>query len=91
MANISFNDFSFLWVVWFRRRHERLQREQHRSERHCCRPLVLEDVEADGASHRGDVRVPDLGDEADFGRVERIRVGNLKLQAKNEGVKKFIK
>ena len=35
-------------------------------ERHSRRPLVLQDVQADGARHARDVGVPDLGDEANL-------------------------
>lgn len=49
-----------LRVVRLRGRHERLQRQKHRAQRHGGRPLVLQDVQTNGTRHRRDVRVPDL-------------------------------
>lgn len=40
-----------LRVVGFRSRHERLERQQDSPQRQRRRPLVLQDVQADGAGH----------------------------------------
>ena len=66
-----------LWVIRLRGRHERLQGEEDGPEGHRGGPLVLQDVQADGARDGGDVGVPDLGQEPHLGRVERVRVGDL--------------
>ena len=42
---------------------KRLKGNQCRANRQSWSPLVLEDIEADGASLRANVRVPDLGIE----------------------------
>ena len=43
-----------------------LDTKENCPERHGRRPLVLQDVQADGARHARDVGVPDLGDEANL-------------------------
>ena len=45
--------------------------------------LTLENVEADGAGHAADIRMPNLRRELHFGRLKRIRVGNLDIQAEH--------
>ena len=65
---------SVLRVIRLRCRQEGLDTEQHCPQRHGGGPLVLEDVQADGPGHAGDVGVPDLGDETHFGRVEGVCV-----------------
>ena len=52
-----------LRVVGLGGRQQGLDTEQDRPEGHGGRPLVLQDVQTDGARHTGDVGVPDLGDE----------------------------
>lgn len=69
-----------LRIVRFGRLQQRLQREQHRSQCHSCRPLVLEYVQAYGAGHAAYVRVPDLGEEFHFRWVEWICFGDFYLQ-----------
>jgi len=61
--------------VWIRVTEERLQREEYGTQGDQRRPLVLEDVEADGAGGR-DVRVVDLGDELHLGRFKGKLIGN---------------
>ena len=53
---------------------ESLDAEEDGAEGHGRSPLVLQDVQADGPRHARDVGVPDLGDEAHFGRVEGVCV-----------------
>ena len=65
---------SILGIVRLRSCQQSLDTEQNCPEGHGCGPLVLENVQADGSRHTGDVGVPDLGDEAHFGRVEWVGV-----------------
>lgn len=63
-----------LRVVRLRRGQQRLQAEQRGLERQRRRPLVLQDVEADGAVGGADVGVPHLGDEPHLGRHKGVQV-----------------
>ena len=57
-----------------------MERQQDGPKGHGCRPLVPEDIQADGSGHRRDVGVPYLGHEPDLGRVEGVRAWDLDLQ-----------
>ena len=70
-----------LRVVRLGGRQQRLDTEQDSPQGHGSGPLVLQNIQADGARDGGDVRVPDLGQEPHLGRVERVRVGDLKERA----------
>ena len=69
-----------LWIVWFRGGQERLDAEQHCPEGHGRRPLVLENVEADGPRHARDVRMPDFCDEPNLSNKHSILILSSKLK-----------
>ena len=60
-----------LGIVWFRSGEEGLDTEQDRPQRHRRRPLVLQDVQADGPRHARDVGMPDFCDESYLRRIKQ--------------------
>ncbi len=61
------SDDCVLGVIGLRNAEEGLEGEEGSADGECGRPLILEDIETDGSSLRGDVRVPDLGLELHLG------------------------
>ena len=68
-----------LGVVWLRNAQKSLQGEQGRANGECGRPLVLENVEADGPSLGGNVGVPDFSIEFHLGRLVGVLWGQLNV------------
>ena len=54
---------SVLGIIRLWSSQQRLDTQQHRPQSHGSSPLILQNVQTDGAGHTGDVGVPDLGDE----------------------------
>ena len=73
-----------LRIVWLGGGQERLEREHRRLDAQRGRPLIFEDVEADGAVCAADVGMPHLGDEAHLGSLERVGVGELDVHLRDE-------
>ena len=70
---------SVLGVIRLWSSQQCLDTQQHCPQCHGSSPLILQDVQTDGAGHTGDVGVPDLGDEPHLGRVEGVGVWYLDL------------
>jgi hypothetical protein len=62
---IHVGHLGILWVARLRRAEERLQGEQSGLDSQCRRPLVLQYVQADGASLRRDIGMPDCEEETE--------------------------
>lgn len=69
-------DLCVLGVVRFGRAQKRLEGDQGGFEGEDGGPSVLEDVQADGARDRGDVRVVDFGEELHLDGLEWVGFGN---------------
>ena len=61
VALILVRDHGVLGIVWLRGAQQRLQADQRSANGERRRPLILEDVEADGASLRRNIWVPNPG------------------------------
>ena len=61
VALVLVRDHGVLGIVWFRGAQQRLQADQRSANGERRRPLILEDVEADGASLRRNILVPNPG------------------------------
>mgnify|MGYP006889531655 CR=1 FL=1 len=66
------SDLGVLRIIRLGRAHERLQRDESCANREGRRPLILENIKADGSSLRADIRVPNLRLELHLGRLERV-------------------
>ena len=74
-GHIVLCDLGILRVIGLRAAEERLQRDEGGFQGKNGRPGVLEDVEADGARGRRDIRMVDLGDKFHLYGLKRIRIG----------------
>ena len=68
-----------LGVVWLRNAQKSLQGEQGGANGECGRPLVLEDVETDGPSLRGNVGVPNFSIKFHLGWLVGVLWGQLNV------------
>ena len=83
VALVLVGDHGVLGVVGLGGAEQGLQGEQGGADGEGGRPLVLEDVEADGAGLGADVGVPDLGLEAHLGRLVGVLGGQADVDVED--------
>lgn len=87
ITEVHFGHFGVLRVAWFRAAHQGLQAQQGRLDSEGGRPLIFENVEADGSRLRRDIRVPDFGIKFHFRGFDCERVERYHVRRQSRGVR----
>lgn len=65
-------NLSILWIIWLGTAEKCLQRNERGSDSERRRPLILENIEADGSGLRADIWMPYLRIELHLGWLEGV-------------------